>query len=97
MKKLGGQLRDSYLEDGFILDKEIGIGQPKRMTNCKVLVANTPMDHDKIKIYGSILSFLVLLSVAAFFPCFHLLASIAPLLLSRCSCPCRFNGGCRRD
>ena len=23
------------------------------MTNCKVLVANTPMDTDKVKIYGS--------------------------------------------
>jgi T-complex protein 1 subunit beta len=23
------------------------------MTNCKVIVANTPMDYDKIKIYGT--------------------------------------------
>ncbi len=23
------------------------------MTNCKVVVANTPMDYDKIKIYGT--------------------------------------------
>ena len=23
------------------------------MTNCKVMVANTPMDTDKVKIYGS--------------------------------------------
>merc|ERR1719162_973405 len=29
------------------------MGCPKRMTNCKVMVANTPMDTDKVKIYGS--------------------------------------------
>jgi T-complex protein 1 subunit beta len=31
----------------------VGVGQPKRLENCKVLVANTPMDTDKIKIYGA--------------------------------------------
>jgi len=54
IKRNGGTLRDSYLDpDGFLLDKKIGVGCPKRMTNCKVLVANTPMDTDKVKIYGS--------------------------------------------
>lgn len=53
IKKAGGQLRDSYLEDGFLLDKQIGVGQPKRIENAKVLIANTSMDTDKIKIYGS--------------------------------------------
>lgn len=53
MKKAGGQLRDSYLEDGFLLDKQIGVGQPKRVENAKILIANTSMDTDKIKIYGS--------------------------------------------
>merc|ERR1719330_1812542 len=53
IKKPGGQLRDSYLEDGFLLDKSIGVGQPKRIENAKILVANTSMDTDKIKIYGS--------------------------------------------
>ena len=53
MKKPGGQLRDSYLEDGFLLDKTIGVGQPKRIENAKILIANTSMDTDKIKIYGS--------------------------------------------
>ena len=52
IKKLGGSLTDSYLEEGFILDKQIGVGQPKRIENPKILVANTPMDTDKIKIYG---------------------------------------------
>lgn len=54
IKKQGGSLTDSYLDpDGFILDKKIGVGQPKRMENCKILVANTAMDTDKIKIYGT--------------------------------------------
>ena len=53
MKKAGGSLRDSYLEEGFLLDKKIGVGQPKRIENAKILIANTPMDTDKIKIYGS--------------------------------------------
>jgi T-complex protein 1 subunit beta len=38
---------------GFILDKSIGIGQKKRVEDAKVLVANTPMDTDKIKMYGA--------------------------------------------
>lgn len=53
MKKAGGSLRDSYLEDGFLLDKQIGVGQPNRIENAKILIANTSMDTDKIKIYGS--------------------------------------------
>jgi len=53
LKKAGGQLRDSYLEDGFLLDKTIGVGQPRRIENAKILIANTSMDTDKIKIYGS--------------------------------------------
>ncbi len=38
---------------GYILDKRIGVGQPKRIENARILVANTPMDTDKIKIYGA--------------------------------------------
>lgn len=53
LKKPGGHLRDSYLEEGFLLDKKIGVGQPKRIENAKILLANTSMDTDKIKIYGS--------------------------------------------
>merc|ERR1719506_1811538 len=54
IKRQGGTLKDSYLDpDGFLLDKKISTGCPKRMTNCKVMVANTPMDTDKVKIYGS--------------------------------------------
>jgi len=53
LKKAGGQLRDSYLEEGFLLDKTVGVGQPRRIENAKILLANTSMDTDKIKIYGS--------------------------------------------
>lgn len=46
-------MQESFLDEGFILDKRIGIGQPRRIENAKILVANTPMDTDKIKIYGA--------------------------------------------
>lgn len=53
IKKCGGALRDSFLDEGFILDKKIGVGQPKRIEGARILVANTAMDTDKVKIYGA--------------------------------------------
>ena len=53
LKMPGGSIRDSYLEDGFLLKKSVGVGQPHRVENAKILIANTSMDTDKIKIYGS--------------------------------------------
>jgi len=53
IKKPGGALKDSFLEPGFILEKRIGVGQPKVMKDCKICVANCQMDTDKIKIYGA--------------------------------------------
>lgn len=53
IKKKGGCLEDSFLEEGFLLDKKVGIHQPQRLENCKILIANTPMDTDKIKVFGS--------------------------------------------
>ncbi|CDH53935.1 t-complex protein 1 subunit beta [Lichtheimia corymbifera JMRC:FSU:9682] len=53
IKKPGGRLIDSYLDEGFILDKKIGVNCPKRVENAKILIANTPMDTDKIKIFGA--------------------------------------------
>ena len=47
-------MKDSYLEEGFILDKSIGVGQPKRIEDAKILVANTGMDTDKIKVWPEI-------------------------------------------
>lgn len=53
IKKPGGTLKDSFLDEGFILEKSISIGCPRRKENPKILLANTPMDYDKIKIMGS--------------------------------------------
>ena len=53
IKKPGGSLSDSYLDDGFLLDKAIGVGQPKRIEGATIMVANTSMDTDKVKIFGS--------------------------------------------
>jgi len=53
IKKPGGTLGDSFLADGFILEKTIATGCKKVTTNPKIMVANTPLDHDKIKIMGS--------------------------------------------
>jgi T-complex protein 1 subunit beta len=38
---------------GFILDKKIGVNQPKRLEKAKILIANTPMDTDKVKVFGA--------------------------------------------
>lgn len=53
IKKAGGTLGDSFLADGFILEKTISTGCAKIKTNPRVMVANTAMDHDKIKIMGA--------------------------------------------
>jgi T-complex protein 1 subunit beta len=53
IKKAGGTLKDSFLDDGFILEKSISVGCPRRVENARLLIANTPMDYDKIKIYGT--------------------------------------------
>lgn len=50
IKKPGGSLKDSFLADGFILEKSISVGCPKIMKDARILVANTPMDNDRIKI-----------------------------------------------
>ena len=66
MKRLDGPLTHSGHQEGrrqaqatrtwttgFILDKRFGVNQPKRIENAKILVANTAMDTDKIKIFGA--------------------------------------------
>jgi len=53
IKKPGGTLADSFLADGFILEKNISIGTSKTRENPKIMIANTSMDNDKIKIFGS--------------------------------------------
>lgn len=53
IKKPGGTLGDSFLAEGMILEKSIATGCERKVVNPRVLIANTPMDHDKIKIMGS--------------------------------------------
>lgn len=53
IKKRGGTLAKSDLVNGFLLDKKPGMHQPQRMVDAKILIANTPMDTDKIKVFGS--------------------------------------------
>lgn len=53
IKKLGGKLTDSYLDEGFILDKKIAPNSIKQLENAKILIANTSMDTDKIKVFGA--------------------------------------------
>lgn len=35
------------------MEKKIGVNQPKKIENARILIANTPMDTDKIKVFGS--------------------------------------------
>merc|ERR1712045_363487 len=49
----GGRLDESFLDQGFLLNKKVGMHQPQRVENAKILIANTPMDTDKIKVFGS--------------------------------------------
>lgn len=53
IKIIGGQLSDSFLDEGFILPKTFGNNQPKKVENAKILIANTPLDMDKVKIFGT--------------------------------------------
>jgi T-complex protein 1 subunit beta len=53
IKKVGGRLIDSYLDEGFILDKRPNPLGPVRLSPVKILLANTSMDTDKVKIFGS--------------------------------------------
>lgn len=48
--KTSGNLEESYLSDGFILNKDVEV---EEMENVSVLVANTSLDADKVKIYGA--------------------------------------------
>merc|ERR1712142_307628 len=53
IKKLGSSLADSFLDNGFLLNKSPGQNQPRRVENARVPLANTAMDTDKIKVFGS--------------------------------------------
>lgn len=47
-KKVGGSAEDSVLVEGVVLQKErVHPGMPKRVTNAKVLLLNTPIEYKK--------------------------------------------------
>lgn len=50
IKKRGATLSSSFLDDGFLLDKKAGVHQPQTVTDARILIANTAMDTDKIKV-----------------------------------------------
>merc|ERR1712218_59164 len=52
-KVRGGTLQESFLDEGFLLNKKPGVRQPKKIENARILIANTPMGTDKIKVFGS--------------------------------------------
>ncbi len=41
VKKPGGSMKDSFLDDGFILDKTFGLGQKTTWHKPRIMVANT--------------------------------------------------------
>merc|ERR1719239_1364729 len=44
IKIQGGRPDESFLDQGFLLNKKPGMHQPQRVENAKILIANTPMD-----------------------------------------------------
>lgn len=57
IKKRGATLADSFLDEGFLLDKKPGVHQPQKISDARILIANTSMDTDKIKVYALSLIF----------------------------------------
>ncbi|KAI5181957.1 T-complex protein 1 subunit beta [Nematocida sp. AWRm80] len=49
----GGEVTDSHIDNGLLLECDIGPGQKTKFTNPRVLIVNTAMDADKIKIFGA--------------------------------------------
>ncbi|OAG30844.1 T-complex protein 1 subunit beta [Nematocida sp. ERTm5] len=49
----GGEVSDSYMHDGLLIECDIGPGQKDAWDNPRVLIINTSLDTDKVKIFGS--------------------------------------------
>ncbi|KAL7296752.1 hypothetical protein TKK_0010162 [Trichogramma kaykai] len=52
-KKRGGTLTDSFLDEGFLLDKKPDMCQPQKIIDANILIANTFTNTDKIMVFGS--------------------------------------------
>jgi len=57
IKKRGATLADSFLDERFLLDKKPGVHQPQKVSDARILIANTPMDTDKIKVYAFLFTY----------------------------------------
>ncbi|EDS42471.1 chaperonin [Culex quinquefasciatus] len=55
---------DSFLDEGFLLYKKPGVHQSKRIENAMILVANTPIDMDKIQVIGSSIKMVSMANIA---------------------------------
>ncbi|KAI5185357.1 T-complex protein 1 subunit beta [Nematocida homosporus] len=53
IKIVGGEISESHIDSGLMLECDVGPGQKTRVENPKVLVVNTALDTDKIKIFGA--------------------------------------------
>ncbi|KAH9387287.1 T-complex protein 1 subunit beta [Nematocida major] len=53
IKVPGGEVSDSYLHEGLLLECEIGPGQKDSCSSPRVLIINTSMDADKVKIFST--------------------------------------------
>jgi len=53
IQKEGAPMEESKIIDGFLLDTKMGMGQTKCIKNPKIMVANTQLDADKVKVFGA--------------------------------------------
>ncbi|KAI5189203.1 T-complex protein 1 subunit beta [Nematocida minor] len=49
----GSELSSSYIHPGLLIESDVGPGQKHKVANPKVLIANTSMDADRVKIFGA--------------------------------------------
>lgn len=57
LKKEGGSLLDSFLSDGILLDKKVGMGQPKVVEKPRIFVTHSEFDNDRIKMNAARMEF----------------------------------------
>ena len=56
------------------MNKKPGMHQPQRVENARILIANTPMDTDKIKVFGSRVKVDNVAKASVLFPYFSILS-----------------------
>lgn len=49
----GGEVSDSQIHEGLLLECDVGPGQKHEVSNPRVLIVNTAMDADRVKIFGA--------------------------------------------